>query len=216
MSAVFNGAAALYCDESVVGSEPDYLVLCILRFKQFDASSGIRMVSLHNRESGTNRRELYGILNSNGSISSVHYDGLGTSSAGPTSATSENQWYIGIFSFEATNLRRVKLNNHSFQSNITNRLNSMGLNRTTFGSLAIGNPPTFIANFNGKLAEIAIWSNIDSSVRDDIITDYLNNVSPNLIFPTYLRLYQSLRNDINIDHIGPDLINENVTFDSND
>jgi hypothetical protein len=217
---VFNGSAYLIANESVVntGSDPNYGILMACWFKRSGTGDNNRLfVSVTNNSAAGSRRSLN--FGHNNSVLQVEtYDGT-SSPAFSANSYAANQWYPAFAWYGASDNREAKLGSNSWGSNSNNRPNVTGLIRTAIGTLWVNDGPNPAFNHSGKLAEVGVWTGINSSDRNAIVEQYLNGARPvNITAPANsLKLYQPLRaSDDELGSVGPSFTPSGMTFDAAD
>jgi hypothetical protein len=123
--------------------------------------------------------------------------------------------------FGATNSRKVRVHSHGTEwvtsawSTPETTTRSVGnVTKISIGSLRNSG---VTAPFNGRIAEVGLWTNVDPDNLDLIVEQLFRGLAPNEIWhqsaPT---LYQSLRGDVNESYFGASMTATDVTFEPED
>jgi hypothetical protein len=125
-----------------------------------------------------------------------------------------NQWHHAMFVEAGTQDHRVYIDGESEGSDTSNDQNPLNENRMSIGALAYdGGWANFFA---GKLAEVALWTNVILTVED--IAFLAGGADPNIIQPDFQKAYWPLLEDANDDWSNNLHLTEagSPSFDTND
>lgn len=218
MSAIFNGSALLVVADDLVGSTPTYPVLMSTWVYVNNLTDNHTAISLGNNNSSSVREHTLScathFINDPARILSYDGDSASATQNGVTSST----WihiaaYLGSSSF-----RQVTLNGNFSTSETTNQ-SVTSLTHASMGCLYRDNAGVATTYLNGRMAEVCIANNFNTTDITGIVTDLYNGTRPISIpeLQPYIEAYQPLKNGLNDSgYIGPSWTNNGVTFDAGD